>query len=137
MYFQQPSRDAQNVSYLMIVDNFFFVHFCLLFTFLSPQHFGQCQTGASACTHIFYCTIFHFLPSVYPQNQITLHKSFSTRLYERIFLVTQSAFINTGNTKTSILFNTYILNELVLTLHNVTVCKLRYIKIGGKIIYLN
>ena len=30
----------------MIVDKFFFFHFCLLFTFISPQHFGQCQTGA-------------------------------------------------------------------------------------------
>ena len=32
--------------YLMIVDNFFLVHFFLSFTFFSPQHFGQCQTGA-------------------------------------------------------------------------------------------
>ena len=42
------SRAAQIFFYLMIVDNFFLVHFCLLFMFLSPQHFGQCQTGA--CT---------------------------------------------------------------------------------------
>ena len=32
----------------MIVDKKFLVHFCLLFTFISPQHFGQWQTGACA-----------------------------------------------------------------------------------------